>query len=250
MTGAKKVLVFSILLLLVTSMLFFFTYGASVKEEQKQLSQAMKLSSIAIDTDKTEIVNNMIFSRMDKSLIINSKPYHDLVTIINRISDSMPVETKWSYLFYPPSDAQLDSLTVGWNSKPSLKRNDYVVLTVLTVDPVMTDPLTLPGVVFDIQPYPAMEEIVKESEQIVISDVVYDETYKNWNRAAFMKIYNAQGSIVAILGVETAILYEVKIIVNSLIFSFIYSILISVFATIFVVRYYESKTAFALKENE
>jgi len=240
----NRVAIFSVLMLVCTSCIFYFSYTSSTQAEIQRITQSLKLAAVAIDTPKVREVNSLIVAKENKLAILNNKSYKALVATLDKITSNMPMDALWSYLVYPASEYELSNLDPNWKDNPEKYSREYTILSVLTVDKDINNPNTLPGVLFDMTDFPAMIDAVNGSDNITVSEIVYDGVYDTWNRGGFIRIYDEYGNFVAVLGVEIELKHEINIILNSLIFSVAYSVLLSIFLTLVLIRYY------AIKEEE
>lgn len=246
----KKSLVFLFLLVSFTTSLFTFMYTSSVNHELTELRQYLEIASVAIDSEKVIAVNKRIVAKEPRLNILYTKEYMDLVSVLRKLTDSIPTDVLWTYLIYPANNREVDSIAgATWKEAPSTLGKTWTILSVLTVDPNPKDPSSLPGVIFDASPFPAMVSIIRGIEPITISEIVEDKVYKTWNRAGFIKIFDKNGSFIAVLAVELTLKHEINLILNTLILATMYGLVISLFLTLVWVRYQSSKEPITKENN-
>jgi hypothetical protein len=126
--------------------------------------------------------------------------YVSLVEQLNRITESFGVPAKWSYIARQ-SDNQ-----------------DTAQLPVLTVKAEAGNEITIPGYLYDISEYPAMKKAIYGPDDIVVSSIVWDDTYEYLTRSGFAKLYH-DGEFLGVLGVDIKTNHVIMQLVYLVLFS-------------------------------
>jgi hypothetical protein len=225
----QRTLAFIGLLLASITLLFLVDYSNSVSREAEQITTALQVGRIALSEEHIMKVNQMILSGSDRLTILKSAPYQNLVHTLNEFSAAAPFKVLWSYLMLPTTLENIDNLASlrGQQVKPSSISDGWIILSVLTVPFDPKDPDTLPGVIFDTTPYPAMYRLLHSTADVTTSPITYDMTYGTWNRAGFIKVWDDEKRLVASLALEITMETEVWIIGSSLLFSVVFGSILS-----------------------
>jgi len=149
--------------------------------DKQKIYDAVSLARLSIDVNALEAVNSKINGG---KYLINDSDYNKLYSELIKISELFPSNAKWSYI-----------ATNGTNENNSM-------LSVLTINYLFEDKKTTPGYLYDITPYPAMKKAIYSDTDIVVSSIVWDDTYNFLTRSGFAKIYNESGDVIGVLGVD------------------------------------------------
>jgi hypothetical protein len=184
------------ILLITSTALLSLSYLKISFQDWKMIYSGLKIARAAIDTEKVRFVNQNL--HLGFSLVATDE-YQLLVGKLNQITEAFPLKAKWSYI-----SSKGNSLNTA-------------TLTVLTISPSPGDVTTFPGYLYDISKYPSMKKAIYGEDDIVISGIVWDKTYKILTRSGFIKLKDSSGLVLGVLGVditmEAVLLQLIEIVV-------------------------------------
>jgi hypothetical protein len=175
----SKVVRTSVILAVVASLLYI-SYVRVNLAEWKLMRSGLQMARATLSLEDMVYVSNNLNKGWE---LINDPVYQGLVSSLTRITNTFPLNARWTYLSKPMGDFS-------------------VQFSALTIQPSVDDKTTYPGFVYDLKPYPAMVQAVKGTEEIVVSGIVYDRTYKILTRSGFIKVFNEDKVLIGILGVD------------------------------------------------
>jgi hypothetical protein len=170
----------------------------TIKTDRTRIEDAVRIARLSIDTEKLKAVYDS--GKLGYSLL-SMPEYVDIVGQLNRITTAFGVPAKWSYIARPADD------------------EDIAQLPVLTVKAEAGNEITLPGYLYDIKDYPAMQKAVYGEADIVVSSIVWDETYQYLTRSGFAKLYY-NNEYLGVLGVDIKTNHVIMQLVYMVLFSF------------------------------
>lgn len=191
----QGIALFLLIIFLVVGCIIYST----VKTDQTRIADAVRIARLAIDTEQLKAVYDS--GRVGYALL-RLPEYIALVDQLNLITEAFGIPAKWSYIANQCGD------------------QDTAALPVMTIKPVAGDDITLPGYLYDISSYPAMQKAIYGPDDIVVSSIVWDETYQYLTRSGFAKLYH-KGEYLGVLGVD--------IKTNHVIMQIVYTVLFSLF---------------------
>jgi hypothetical protein len=145
------------------------------------IASAIGLASLSVDIDNIAYVHSQLAMG---NLIMNTAEYQAVVSDLKHITERFPGDAQWSYIAAPGDS------------------NDTSRLTILTIQPKDGDQTTMPNYLYNIENYPAMRKAIYGDDDIVVSSIVWDKTYRILTRTGFAKLYDSGGNFIGVLGVD------------------------------------------------
>lgn len=190
----QGIVLFAIIIILVVGSISF----AVIRFDRTMIESAMRTSRMSIDTEALERVKE---SGMTGYNLLQNDDYKKIVDQLKAISGSFSLPAKWSYI-----------ADVGVNE-------NNATLAVLTIHAMEQEETTLPGYLYDISKYPAMQKAIYTDADIVVSSIVFDSTYGFLTRSGFAKLLNKSGEVVGVLGVDIKTNHVIMQLVYLVLFS-------------------------------
>jgi len=191
----QGIALFLLIIFLVVGCIIYST----VKTDQTRIEDGLRIARLSIDTEQLKAIYDS--GRIGYSLL-RLPEYIALVDRLIEITEAFGVPAKWSYIANRCNDP------------------DTAALPVMTIKPIAGNDITLPGYLYDISKYPAMQKAVYGPDDIVVSSIVWDDTYQYLTRSGFAKLYH-KGEFIGVLGVD--------IKTNHVIMQIVYTVLFSLF---------------------
>lgn len=179
-------------------------YTYVILDENERIGDALKLARVSISPVAISNIDIALKEGSKPIDVYNSEEYQSVMANLKRLSESFPIPAKWTYIA-TQSDSQ-----------------DDVHLPILTIDMDASNPYTLPGLDYNTKDYPAMREAVYGHKEIVVSGIVWDETYNIMTRSGFIKIF-MRGQQVGVLCVDLEASQICSNFLNASLMAIIYS---------------------------